>query len=42
MVEIVTLHEEQKKKTGKPGKVSLKNQVLMTEFYQLSKGWAAL
>jgi hypothetical protein len=33
MVEIVTLHEEQKKKTGRPGKVSLEDQVLMTLEY---------
>lgn len=33
MVEIVTLHEGQKKKTGRPGKVSLEDQVLMTLEY---------
>jgi hypothetical protein len=33
MVEIVTLHSQQKKKTGRPGKVSLEDQVLMTLEY---------
>src|SRR4028119_2108295 len=33
MVEIVHQHEEQKKKTGRPGKVSLEDQVLMTLEY---------
>ena len=33
MVEIVTLHEGQKKKTGRPGKVSLEDQVLMVLEY---------
>lgn len=33
MVEIVHQHEGQKKKTGRPGKVSLEDQVLMTLEY---------
>lgn len=33
MVEIVTGHSQQKKKTGRPGKVSLEDQVLMTLEY---------
>lgn len=33
MVEIVRLHSQQKKKTGRPGKVSLEEQVLMTLEY---------
>jgi len=33
MVEIVHQQEEQKKKTGRPGKVSLEDQVLMTLEY---------
>jgi hypothetical protein len=33
MVEIVSLHSQQKKKTGRPGKVSLEDQVLMTLEY---------
>ena len=33
MVEIVTLHEGQKKKTGRAGKVNLEDQVLMTLEY---------
>ena len=33
MVEIVTLHSQQKKKTGRPGKVSLEDQVLMSLEY---------
>jgi hypothetical protein len=33
MVEIVALHSQQKKKTGRPGKVSLEDQVLMTLEY---------
>jgi hypothetical protein len=33
MVEIVHQHEEQKKKTGRPGKVSREDQVLMTLEY---------
>ena len=33
MVEIVTRHSQQKKKTGRPGKVSLEDQVLMTLEY---------
>ena len=33
MVEIVRLHSQQKKKTGRPGKVSLEDQVLMTLEY---------
>jgi hypothetical protein len=33
MVEIVRQHEGQKKKTGRPGKISLENQILMTLEY---------
>jgi hypothetical protein len=33
MVEIVHQHEGQKKKTGRPGKISLEDQVLMTLEY---------
>lgn len=33
MVEILRLYSQQKKKTGRPGKVSLENQVLMTLEY---------
>jgi hypothetical protein len=33
MVEIVRLHSRQKKKTGRPGKISLEDQVLMTLEY---------
>ncbi|HAA26610.1 MAG TPA: hypothetical protein DCE56_01670 [Cyanobacteria bacterium UBA8553] len=33
MVEVVTLHNQKKKKTGRPGKVSLEDQVLMTLEY---------
>ncbi len=33
IVEIVTLHSQQKKKTGRPGKVSLEDQILMTLEY---------
>jgi hypothetical protein len=33
MVEIVRQHSQQKKKTGRPGKISLEDQVLMTLEY---------
>jgi hypothetical protein len=33
MVEIVRQHEGQKKKTGRPGKISLEDQILMTLEY---------
>ena len=33
MVEIVRQHEQQKKKTGRPGKISLEDQILMTLEY---------
>ena len=33
MVEIVRQHEEQKKKTGRPGKISREDQILMTLEY---------
>jgi hypothetical protein len=33
MVEILRQHQEQKKKTGRPGKVSLEDQVLITLEY---------
>jgi hypothetical protein len=33
MVEIVQQHEGRKKKTGRPGKISLEDQVLMTLEY---------
>jgi hypothetical protein len=35
MVEIVRLHSQQKKKTGRPGKVSLEDQVLISLLCQL-------
>jgi hypothetical protein len=33
MVEILRQHEEQKKKTGQPGKISREDQILMTLEY---------
>lgn len=47
MVEIVRQHSQQKKKTGRPGKISLENQVLMTleywreyrTYFHLGQSW---
>jgi hypothetical protein len=47
MVEILRLHNQQKKKTGRPGKVSLEDQILMTleywpeyrTYFHIGKSW---
>ncbi len=47
MVEILRRHNQQKKKTGRPGKVSLEDQILMTleywreyrTYFHVGKSW---